>query len=90
MDHQGTCTPLYTNHHLSLCWKAYLKTSTPHHQHWADSIQVIKQPLVSDWSATPELLCLLSLKVQSKVARAGVKNAWPKCFNCHWIDHVIN
>ena len=46
---------------LRLCWKAFLENTTPHQQHWANSVQKsLRQPLVHDWLATPETLMILN------------------------------
>ena len=49
-----------------LCWiatvlKGLLENTTPHQQHWANSVQKSpRQPLVRDWLATPETLMMLN------------------------------
>ena len=46
---------------LPLCWKAFSENTTPHQQHWVNSVQKSpKQPLVHDWLATPEMLMMLN------------------------------
>ena len=46
---------------LPLCWKAFSENTTPHQQHWANSVQKSpRQPLVHDWLGPLETLMMLN------------------------------
>ena len=64
IDEKGLLTSVLSFHccvGLPLCWKTFSENTTPHQQHWANSVQKSpRQPLVHDWLATPETLMMLN------------------------------
>ena len=57
-------------------WKAPSKNTTPHQQHWANSVQKSpRQPLVHDWLAIPETLMLNRhrLKYKGRFVQGRIK-----------------
>ena len=61
---------------LSLCWKAVLKNTTPHQQHWAERVQESPGNHLFVIGPEPLLVLIITLlKIQRKVGSCSVKNS---------------